>query len=201
LRTSCRSGSRRKGTLAAPANLAIMESHSSYFSRSYAPNQATQINSTPFTANARRGERGGESTFRTVLDAVVVATTRDPCRRRWLMRSTDQSCEASSLKARGFVRRPALDDDVREPAVMAQQGRGTGTPGHDGHNGRWRLGTDMASGGGEQIGVGMRDGSQGGSGVAACGSRGGIGGDGGRKGRRSWLCNRGRCVVGSSNDA
>jgi hypothetical protein len=60
LRTICGSWSKRKGTLAAPANLAVMESHSSYFFGSYAPNQGTQINSVPFAANARRGERGAK---------------------------------------------------------------------------------------------------------------------------------------------
>jgi hypothetical protein len=98
LRTICRSWSKRKGTLAAPVNLAVMESHSSYFFGSYALNQGTQINSVPFMANARRGERGGKSTFRTVLDAVV------------------------ALKARGFMRRPAPNDSVREPAKTTQQG-------------------------------------------------------------------------------
>jgi hypothetical protein len=124
LRTICRSWSRsrRKGTLAAPANLAVMESHSSYFFGSYVPNQGTQINSVPFTANARRGERGGESTFRTVLDAVVAVTTDGPCRQRWLTRSAGRSCEASTPEAGGFVRRSALDDSMREPAKTARQG-------------------------------------------------------------------------------
>jgi hypothetical protein len=103
-------------------NLAVMESHSSYFFRSYAPNQGTQINSAPFTANARRGERGGESTFRTVLDAAVVVMTEGPCRQRWLTRSAGRSCEASAPEARCFMRRPALDDGVREPAKTVWQG-------------------------------------------------------------------------------
>jgi hypothetical protein len=61
--------------LAALVNLAIMESHSSYFFGSYAPNQA----SVPFMANAKSGQRGGENTFRSVLDVVVAATTGGPC--------------------------------------------------------------------------------------------------------------------------
>jgi hypothetical protein len=109
-------------TLAAPMNLVVMESHSSYFFGSYAPNQGTQINRTPFTTNARRGERGGESTIRTVLDAVVVVTADGPCQQRWLTRSAGRSCEASAPEARGFARRPTLNDGVREPATMARQG-------------------------------------------------------------------------------
>jgi hypothetical protein len=56
------------------------------------------------------------------LDAVVTVMTDGPCRQRWLTRSAGQSCEASALEARGFTRRPTLDDGVREPAAMARQG-------------------------------------------------------------------------------
>jgi hypothetical protein len=65
---------------------------------------------------------------------------------------------------------------VREQATMARQGRGTGggAPRRYRHNGRRRLGIDMAGGGGEQIGVGTRDGSGGGSGAATGGLQGGM---------------------------
>jgi hypothetical protein len=99
---------------------------------------------------------GGERTLRTGLEAVVAATTGGPCRRRWWARSAGRRCEASAPEASGFARRPALDDGAREPAVTARRGRGAGdgTPGRDGRSGRRRLGTDMASGGGERIGGG-----------------------------------------------
>jgi hypothetical protein len=100
---------------------------------------------------------------------VVTATTGGPCRQRWLMRSASWSCEASAPKARGFARRPALDNNMREPAATTRQGRGAdgAASGRDGHNGRQRLGIDMAGSEGEQIDADMRDGSGGGSGAAA----------------------------------
>lgn len=127
--------------LAAPANLAVTESHSWYFLGSCAASQAVRgnrsINHATSAANAGREERR-KSTLRTGLEVVVAATGGGPCRRRWWRRSAGWWHDAGALDARGFRRRARGAAALGETPARARRERG----GDAGRSGRRRLGTD-----------------------------------------------------------
>jgi len=148
LRTICGSWSRRKGMLAAPANLAVTESHSWYFFGSCVATQAKpssprqgnrSINQSRDIRRQCRERRETEGTLRTGLEAVVAAAGGGPCRRRWWRRGAGWWYDAGTLDARGFRRRRARGAAaLGETPARARRERA----GDAGRSGRRRLGTD-----------------------------------------------------------
>jgi hypothetical protein len=166
LRTICGSWSRRKGTLAAPANLAVTESHSWYFFGSCAIDQSRDIR------RQCRGRTGRKLTLRTGLEVAVAATAGGPWRRRWWRRSAvwwwwygaaARGLRSSAARRDDDGERAREEPDAAADAEARARGRGGA-----GRSGRRRVGTDgdddMAGGGGGDDVVGW---------IGGCGRAGG----------------------------